>query len=409
MANVTPELKKQILAMKPEDLTVQFILSKVSKTTKIERDADGNRKGFKISGPEWDLTQTCHLKAHEYINEKDIDTTLGSILFNKLCIENRLQPSVPGGFYNEVVTNKSIAKLLNQVVKDLMDKKIQLMPNVTDFIRNFEFYGMMLCAGLSPSLTPGILSVQDEVRDYRDKLFAEVPEGELDAQKAVEIEDKVLAFAKEKLKDDPGMTLFDSGSRGSFNDNYKMMSLTVGPIANPATGGYDIVKSNYIDGITKKELPAMGNCIVNGAYPKAVGTADGGYITKQFYAVFQGIKIDEDGSDCGSHGCLTVFMTDKNYGDYMWQYAMVNGKPVLMDSDNQSKFMNKLVKVRTPMGCIGHDICNICAGERFKRLGIDNAGLTAGRLPNSILNAGMKSFHVTKVEFSEVDPDALLI
>lgn len=408
MGTVSPELKKQLLALKKTDCTVEFILSKVSKTTKIERDENGKRRGFNVKEPEWDLQAPMKLKAGEYINTTDVDTTLGSFLFNKICIEGTLEPSIPGHYFNEVVTKKSIGKLINKVIPDLMSKKLPLMPNMTDFIRDFRFYGLMLCAGLSPSLTPGVFSVQKEIREERERMYAEAG-GTPDLARAVEIEDKLIADAKKLLQDDPGMSLFDSGSRGSFDDNYKMMCLTVGPIPNPGTGGYDIVKNNYIDGIDKGELPAMGNSIVSGVYPKSVGTADGGYITKQFYAVFQGITMDEPGTDCGSKGYLTVFLTPANYGDYMWQYAQVGQKLVLLDPENQAMFMNRMVKLRSPIGCLSPKFCNICMGERFYKLGIRNAGLTAGRVPNSILNAGMKAFHETKVHFNKVDPEKLLI
>lgn len=411
MAVVTAEVKKELLGLTKDDCTVPFLISKISKTTKISRNEAGERRGFNVKPPEWDLKAKLHLKAGEYINEKDEDTTLGRFLFNKLIIEGTIESIIPGRYLNQTVTSKSMGKIIGDISTALMEKRIQLMPNVTEFIQHFEFYGLMLCSAVSPSLTPGLLSVQEDVRAYRDKLYEEAEaKGEVTLNVAVEIEDKVIAFAAKKLANDPGMTLFKSGSRGSFEDSYKMMALTVGPVKNPATGKYDIIKSNYIDGIEKKDLPAMGNAMVNGAYPKAIGTADGGYITKQFNAVFQGIVLDEPGTDCGSKGYLPTFLTAKNYPNYMWQYAVAkSGKIVCMTSENKDLFLNKVINLRTPMGCLTPKLCNACAGDRFYKLGIRDVGLTAARLPNSIMNAGMKAFHVTKIHFHTVNPDDLLI
>lgn len=408
MPVVSAELKKELLALKVEDCTVPFLISKISKTTQIRRDQTGARRGFHVNAPQWDLKATMHLKAGEYINKKDVDTTLGSFLFNKLLIEDKISDIWEGGYFNEVATKKTIGKLINAISTGLMEQKIPLMPNVTGFIQSFEFYGLMLAPALAASLTPALLSVQSDLREERDKLFANMGENP-DIAKVVEAEDSLVKMAADKLKNDPGMSLFTSGARGSFDDNYKMMSLTIGPVYNNGTGKYDVIKSNYIDGIQKRDLPAMGNVVVNAAYPKAVGTADGGYITKQFYSVFQSISLDEKGTDCGSKGYLTVFLNSSNYDDYMYQYAVVDGRKVLMTHDNKNQFVNRVVQLRSPIGCRSSKICNACMGERYYMLGIQNAGLTAGRLPNSILNAGMKAFHATKVHMNSVDLSTLVI
>lgn len=409
MPAISAELKETLLKLRPEDCTVPFLISKITKTTSSRRDENGKRS-FNVRPPEWNLQGTFKLKAGEYINVEEVpETTVGSFLFNKICIEGKVESIVPNHYYNEVVTKKGFGAFVNEIAVKVSEKKIPLMPNVTEFIQAFEFYGLMLCPGVSASLTKGTFSVDEELRKMRDELYAQAGENPSISQ-IVEIEDKLVKAAEAKLKGDPGLTLFHSGARGSFNDNYKMMSLTVGPVFNPATGKYDVVKSNYIDGIQKRELPAMGNVIVNAAYPKAIGTAEGGYITKQFYAVFQGIQLGEPGSDCGSKGYFTTFITPKNYSTYMWQYAVdQRGKLILMTDDNRDQFVNRVVRMRSPIGCLAPKICNKCMGERFYMLNIQNAGLTAGRLPNSIMNAGMKAFHNTKVTLHKVDPDKLLI
>lgn len=407
MATVSAALKAELLKLKRSDLTVPFLVSKISKTTKMETDENG-KKTFKVKEPEWNLQAKLFLKAGEYINTEDVETTLGSFLVNKLMIEDYVESVVDGHYYNEVITKKSFGKLIDKISMALMENKLPINPNVVKFIQAFEFYGLMLCSATSPSFTPGIFSVQDKIRDRRDELFAKYDDNP-NLNEAVKIEDQLTAEAQKMLKGDPGMTLFDSGSRGSFDDNYKMMSIMAGPVKNPATGKYDIVKNNLIDGVERKDLPALANTVVNAAYPRAVGTAEGGYLTKQFYAVYQSISMDEPGTDCGSKGYQPAFLTDANYGDYMYQYAVVNGKLVLLTDDNRKQFINTAVKLRSPIGCLGHKLCSKCMGERFYRLNIRNVGLTAGRMPNSIMNASLKSFHSTKVNLTQVDPNKLLI
>lgn len=401
-------VKKELLSMNKRDLTVDFIISKVAKTTKSGKDPNTGKRTFKVTPPAWDLQSTCSLKAGEYINTEDIETTLGSILYNKLLIEGTIESVIPGHFFNEVSTKKAVDKIVRWVSNAIMEEKIPINPNVVNFIQAFEFYGLMLCSALSASFTPGIFSVDDRVRAKRDELFAKY-NNDPSVTEAAHIEDELVKYAKSLLKDDPGMALFDSGSRGSFDDNYKMMSIMAGPVKNPATGKYDVIKSNYIDGVERKDLPALANTIVNAAFPRAVGTAEGGYLTKQFYAVYQSMSIDEPGSDCGSKGYLPVFITPQNYNDFVYQYAVEKGKLVLMTGDNASQFYNRVVMLRSPIGCLAPKICNKCMGERYYKLDIKNAGLTTARLPNSILNASLKSFHNTKVHLVKVDPNRLLV
>ena len=92
----------------------------------------------------------------------------------------------------------------------------------------------------------------------------------------VDIRNELLDVARDTIKCDPGKTLFDSGSRGSFDNDFGNMFVAVGPVENPVTGQFDFMKSNYIGGISKEDLVAAGNIIVNAEYPKAIGTAKGG-------------------------------------------------------------------------------------------------------------------------------------
>lgn len=81
----------------------------------------------------------------------------------------------------------------------------------------------------------------------------------------------------------------------------------------------------------------------------------------------------------------------------------------MLSPENRDKYLNKKVKLRSPMFCKNDKVCNKCAGERYYIMGIKNSGLTAGRISNTLLNASMKNFHVAKVVFDEVDLNDLLI
>jgi len=400
---LTLEEKKELLSIKQEDLTITLMSNLFGKTAK---KVDGK---WQIQNPKFDTKSPVHLEAGEYINIEAVDTTVGSILFNKIMVEGMLEPIIPNHFYNEVVNKKGFKKLVALLSEGLMTQKIPVEPTLIKWLKQYEFYGMKAVTIFSPSYTRGLLQENISITKEKNKLLKErTIETPTDM---TDIEDTLVAKSHELLKKDPGITLFDSGGRGSFENDYKNMNLMLGPIAKPGTDGeFDMVTSNYIEGLKKEDLVAAGNMVVNAAHPKAIGTQVSGYQTKQYYAAYQAIQNDEKGSDCGSKKGLTIFLTEDNISDYYFQYIIKqNGTTEMLSPDNRDKYINKKVKIRSPMFCKYDKICNKCAGDRFYIMGIKNSGLTAGRVSNTFLNASMKNFHVAKVNFDEVDINNLLI
>jgi hypothetical protein len=79
---------------------------------------------------------------------------------------------------------------------------------------------------------------------------------------------------------------------------------------------------------------------------------------------------------------------------FLYRYIVEKGKLVLLDDDNIEKYIGKTVKLRSPLYCNdeGH-ICNICAGELYRMMGMKNVGLISYTIGSSLLNASMKMFH----------------
>ena len=93
----------------------------------------------------------------------------------------------------------------------------------------------------------------------------------------------------------------------------------------------------------------------------------------------------------------------------MYQYMMEGEKKVCLTPENASKYIGKTVHFRSPMGCIGQQLCRTCAGTRFDKLDIKNVGLTAGKVSNNLMNKQMKKFHEIRVKLDTVDPSTLLM
>lgn len=400
---ISEEEKKELLALTQESLSISLL------TKLFGRSTSKSEGKFIIKEPKFNLRDKMHLDAKEYINIEAVDTTVGSFLFNKLMVEGMLENVIPNGYYNEVVDKKGFNKLIDMISEGLMMNKISVQPTLVKWLKQYEFYGMKATTIFSSSYSEGMLRRNKEIQQYKEKLLKE---NEIkNVKDMTTVEDALVDKAREVLDKDVGMQLFKSGARGAFENDYKNMNLMLGPVLIPGSDGkYDLVKSNYIEGLKKEDIVPAGNLVINSVYPKSVGTADAGYLTKQYYAAYQSIQCDEDGTDCGTNLGLELLLTEDNIEDYYYQYIIVKGHQYdLLTSENKDRYLNKKVTIRSSMFCKSDKICSVCAGKRFYIMGIKNIGLTSGRVPNTLLNAGMKNFHNAKIKYDEVDISKLLI
>ena len=146
---------------------------------------------------------------------------------------------------------------------------------------------------------------------------------------------------------------------------------------------------------------------------KAIGTAVSGYMAKELLAAYQSEVLGPKDSDCGSKGYITVALTNKNYGDYLYRYVLTNKGLVMTTNENKSSFIGKTVKMRSPMFCIGYGptkcLCNKCSGDFYYLLGKNNVGLIVSKLATTITQLNLQKFHENLVKTQQLDINDLLI
>ena len=403
---LSDELKRELLAIKSKDLTINKIAQLFGKTTSM-KDKDKSKKSvFDIREPKFNPRAKFTLQAGEYINKETVTTTVGIFLFNKLMVEGMLEDIVPNGYYNEICNKKKFEDLMDMVAAAIMSQKIQIKPTLVDWLTAYEFWGLGLVSIFATSYSMETIIPNKELEAKKNELLKNAPDNDLATLS--QIEQTLIKEADKMTEGTPGKFLFDSGARGSFSNDFKNMAISIGPVENPITGEYEFMKSNYMEGIKKEDIPIAANIIVNAEYPKAIGTAVAGYFAKQFYSVFQSMTIDEDGSDCGTNKGLSVVLTKGNLRDYVDQYIMDGKKLILIDEDLPSEYMNHTVMLRSPMYCMSDKLCSRCAGKRFYKVGISDIGLTTPALTGSISNAQMKKRHSMEVKMHEIDENEIL-
>ena len=324
-----------------------------------------------------------------------IDTIIVSFIFSLICL----------GFGNYT---SSTEKLMKELDDKLLEEKITV-DELKDFIVQSQI--IMSCASaICPSHTMDMLllttKAEKKKKELEKQYKEELENGDLSAVKA--IENELIGFAKDELKDSECVDMYNSGARSSWGNNFKNMYLVKGSIRK-TDGSYDYVSSSYIEGLKPKDFAKTNDSAVGGPYSRSQKTRYGGYNEKLFTRATQHIKVIPH-TDCGTKRTIKVTLTKKNISNWMYSfYVKPNGEVEEITSENADKLIGKTVNMRFSSLCERSkdgNICETCAGTLFRRAGIDNAGLTSMVMMSSVKNKAMKSFHDSTLELVEIDPNS---
>lgn len=262
---ITPDEKGYLLSLTPSDLTFELLCDLFAHK---KQDSDDIRPV--LGKAKFKTTDMFTLEPSEYFVKETTETTVGKFIYNKFIVEQlKLQDIL--GYVNWELTNKGVNKVEGILAAALTNDLIDVV-KYTEYIDHRDWIGEIMHFPLAGSMTPNILKAPKEVIDLKHKLFREnkdkLEQGDIFT--AEKIEKETISLAHDILKDDPGMELFDSGARGSFNNSYKNINIMKGPIFNNITGKYDIIESSLMEGIKKENINTFGNSIIAGSFPKAV-------------------------------------------------------------------------------------------------------------------------------------------
>ena len=340
-------------------------------------------------------------------NKAPFTTTVGRLIFNKYFIECEPELLQLLGYVNDNVGKKTYGKLFDTLGYAILEDRISMETYKRFCVRTQKF--MPYVSILSPNHSDNMLTITKKINKKKAELIKANQEAfdRGDVIVVDQISKELLDYARELMKDDPAMDMFLSGAGGSFENNFKNMFIMRGSVQDPdPRKSYNIITSNYIDGVSREEYSKLANTLAAGPYSRSKKTELGGYWEKLFLTAFQHIILQEPGSDCGTKRHITMKLTDKNIGMVMYCYAINDdGSLTEITSQNQNKFIGKTVKLRFSSMCEAKDgICNMCAGNLFYRLGIRNVGASTPQIPSKLKVLSMKLFHDDQLNFTEMDP-----
>lgn len=340
-------------------------------------------------------------------NKKPFTTTVGRLIFNKYFIECEPELLDKVGYVNENINSKMYGKIFDSFGYGVLENEISIDTYKRFCKRSQKF--MPYVSILSPNHSDNMLTITKKINKKKAELIKANKEAfdNGDVKVVDKVSKELLEYARGLMKDDPAMDMFLSGAGGSFENNFKNMFIMRGSVQDPdPRKSYNIITSNYIDGVSKEEYSKLANTLAAGPYSRSKKTELGGYWEKLFLTAFQHIVLLEPGSDCGTKRHITMKVTDKNIGLIMYSYVInSDGSLTEITSQNKDKFIGKTVKLRFSSMCEAKNgICNKCAGNLFYRLGIRNVGASTPQIPSRLKVLSMKLFHDDQLNFTEMDP-----
>lgn len=160
----------------------------------------------------------------------------------------------------------------------LLDDKITCT-DFSNYIDKMQWLSFSISKFLNASLTTNMIIPPDNVIKRKKELIEKnkdaIKNG--DVTKVVEIENELIELSKKAVKDLPDYQIYESGSRGSFKNNYKNTSLMRGAIKNLDDPTKIMVSTSSLEeGIPPEELHSYAEILNNASYSRAISTADGG-------------------------------------------------------------------------------------------------------------------------------------
>ena len=335
--------------------------------------------------------------------KKDITTTVGRLLMNYILLSNVFGDKIE--YINDVFTigdieSKYIIKLLsdkpqgNQISVEEYRKFIKMV----NYINSFSKYLSIISTNKTILPAPNIDKIKKEIIEKYKKKYGE--KGLRDPRVVKEIENELVKYDNEYLKDDPSVGKLLSGK--TKNIARKRLYLMFG-IGNAVIEDPKPILTSLEEGWQKdpEDLTTLYNDARGGSYSRGAETQQGGVVAKNTLRATSDIKILK--TDCGSKVYRKQLVTKDNINNLVGRYANINGKLTLLTQDILIKLTDKIIDLRSPMTCkAAPNFCTICMGEGVRDYE-NGMSLMASGIGGDMLNESLKKMHGVELKVVELD------
>lgn len=230
------------------------------------------------SNPLFTPADTFTLPKGRLYNDENVKTSVGRYVFNKLILNDVIGPLVK--YQNIQMNGKGVGKL-DGIMASLLRSDTINSKEFETYIDKMQWIGFAISRFINPSLPTDMVIPPKDIVEGKQKLVEKnrkrLDDGDIEAVN--EIESELLGKAKAEMHSEPAMEIYDSGSRGSFNNNYKMVNISRGVVPDPVDSSkVHISMNNLAEGIPPEEQTIYANISTIGSSSRAIATRDGGYV-----------------------------------------------------------------------------------------------------------------------------------
>lgn len=336
-----------------------------------------------------------------YTDKNPVQTNYGTVLKNCILLCYPFGKKIP---FQNPYSIKAVEKI---IAKRFADEPETEEGYSADAIYPSEYHryaeGVGLIRGcsyfISPSASPGTMTVPDELIKLRDELLIKHKDELHDPAIIALIAEQLAAKDRELMKTDPSAGFFTAGKLFDVVRMKMFLMLGTEPSLSDEVPTAPIVKS-LLEGWEPEDLVAMFNGQRYGSYSRGKLTEFGGTVVKLMIQAFRDAKITED--DCHAKEGLPVKVVD-DYINLLEGIYTVGSETPLTAADLESK-KGQTIYTRTPMLCVAKDggFCKRCVGDKYSSnpRSITIAEMTIGSIFMYIF---MKAMHGKAMETRVLD------
>lgn len=340
-------------------------------------------------------------------NIKQKETTVGRLLVNAIVIPKRLEDKMP--FLNKKFSVSDIESEIALRVRN-KDEKIHpdtiFVEDMIEMIDNLNFFDS-LGTIISTAATPKTITRAPGVNTYVQKLVKEAGDDIHDPVKRIEIENKVQAYDKEHMQDDPVyQNLF---GRKALTGRFKMYGMYGAGLDFINDRSNDtLIISSVSDGIDPKDLPKYINDLRYASFSRGDNTALAGSIYKELQRSLSSVKVTP--TPCKTTQGMVKVLTIQEAAYALGRYIKKNGKWVPFTSREEIEaHIGKEVEMRSPQYCKekGDSVCFACMTLRYKNQANGVANMSA-YISDTLLNMFLKLMHGIKTNLTKIKKEDLI-
>lgn len=357
--------------------------------------------------PLYQKREMVDLKKGDFVGcEADCSAPYAWVLWHHVVVVYAFNGKIP--FNPDAIKISNIEKIIAQRLTSNPPDRSQNDPAkiyVWEYLRYTEACACIL-SGMTQIFTPGTtrksLVTDPKIRQLREKLLVQYKDRLHDPATISIIKGELSKMDREWVKGDDSedyligkknfdivrmKTLLMHGEESAFGDG---TSVT-------------LIPTSLDEGLNLKNLPDYANSLREGSFNRGAQTALGGEAVQYLIRVFQNHSITEE--DCGSILGIRRRIAANKADRYVGFYIIEQGKTVALTKENISRYVNKVVLLRSPQRCrtAGAGYCARCMGDMNARFP-NSLGGQASDMGSMMLYIFMGKAHGTALKTTRFDP-----